>query len=718
MSAAAAFKPLLEMGVPLLLLLWAGDGLAQRGDEKILSDASSAGSIDCPTVTIRFTGPIRYSGATPINQGMEVRLRVDMPPGGAVPARDFLPVPDGARLVRSIVYEADAAGGPVLVVGFRTLARFEVSLGHDSQSLVLSLRNIARQGGCPLEQARDSVIAPLEADELRRLQSVAEEAVANGQYAVAADALDRILGQRDTEYAPRALELSGMIHERRDERGPARLRYEEYLRRFSGNTGADRVRQRLGALGRGDGGGSAPPPAQGQEWRTTFSGGISQFYSRDISRNVFIDARRPDPIEEVDRRVNIDQLLTAVDINMTATNGDIRINARAAGSYTLDWRPVTLVGSSRSFGDDTQRVSALYIDAQHYRLGLSARIGRQSLFGSGVFGRFDGIRAGWKLDPSWTLHAQAGRPVFSTRTDRIVHDRGFYGFTLGYAPPDTPLELSAYWFDQRSAGLVDRQAVGLEARHTTPGLALWGMVDVDIGFGTISYAFLNATASLSGGGSLGVQFDQQYYPSLSLSNAVIGQPVPRLAELKQMFTHATIEQWARDRSARTRSLSLIYTQPLTPKWQANLDMVLSRTAGIPASGGVEAIAGSGTEYYLGAQMTGSGIIVNGDTLIFGLRHARTARFHIMSLDSAARFPLGAISIEPRFRFARRTDRFGPGYQNAYRPSLRITGAASPNVTLDAEIGFTFLDQKWFDAAFIGQSEERATILNIGYRYSF
>lgn len=717
MSAQAAFEPLLKIALALLLLFWAGNAWAQRGGDKVLADASAAGTIDCPTVTIHFTGPIRYSGAAPTDEGMEVRLRVDMMQPGASPDRDFLPVPGGTPLVRSIVYEADAVGGPVLAIGFRARTGFEISLGHDAQSIVLSLRNIAVRGGCPAGQAADSIVAPLDRDELRRFQSVAEDAVANGRYDIASDALDRILGQRDTDYAPRALELSGMIHERRGERGPARLRYEEYLRRFPGSSGADRVGQRLAALGP-DGGGAVRSGTDGREWRTTFSGGVSQFYARDTSRNIFVDARRPDPVEEIDRRVNIDQLLTTIDINMAATNGEARFGARAAGSYTLDWRPVTLVGSSRSSGDDTQRLAALYFDAQHYRLGLSARIGRQSLFGSGVFGRFDGIRAGWQIDPSWTLHAQAGRPVFSTRLDRIVRDRHFYGFTLGYAPRDKPFELSAYWFDQRSGGLTDRQAVGLEARHTTPGVALWGLADFDVGFGKLSHAFLNATVSLPDGGSLGVQFDQQYYPQLSLTNSVIGQSVHRLGELKQLFTRPTLEQWARDRSARTRSMSLVYTRPLTPKWQANLDLVVSRTAGTPASGGVEAIAGSGTEYYLGAQMTGNGIIGRGDTLIIGVRHAQTARFNIMSLDSAARFPVGRVSVEPRFRFARRTDRFGPGHQNAYRPSLRITYAASPKVALDAEIGFTFLDQRWSDASFIGESKERATILNLGYRLSF
>lgn len=717
MSVHAA-GALLRMAFALLLLLWAGDAVAQRGGDKILAEASAAGAADCPIVTIRFTGPIRYSGATPTDRGMDVRLRVDMLRPGRLPDRDFLPVPDGAKPVRSIVYEADAVGGPVLAIGFHAPTRFEIGLGHDSQSLVLSLHNLTRAGGCAEEQAVDNSAEPLESDELRRLQAAAEGAVAAGEYDAASEAVDRILGQGDTAYAPRALELSGMIHERRSETGPARLRYEEYLRRFPDSRAADRVGQRLAALGRDDGGGSAPSAADGREWRTSFSGGLSQFYLRDTSRNIFIDARRPDPIEEVDRRVNIDQLLTAIDVNMAATNGETRIGARAAGSYTLDWRPITLVGSSRSSGDDTQRISALYIDAQHYGLGLSARIGRQSLFGSGVFGRFDGIRAGWEVSPSVTLHAQAGRPVLSTRTDRIVHDRRFYGFTLDYAPPDKPLELSAYWFDQKSGGLIDRQAVGVEARYSTPGVTLWGLVDFDVRFGKFSHVFLNAAVPLSGGGSLGVQIDQQYYPSLSLTNAGVGQSVHRLSELKQLFTRATLEQLARDRSARTRSLSVNYTQPLTPKWQANLDLVVSRTSATPASGGVEAIAGSGTEYYLGAQVTGNGIVKRGDTLVVGVRHARTARFNIISLDAAARIPVGPVNVEPRFRFARRTDRFGPGHQNAYRPSLRVTYAASPKVTLDAEIGFTFLDQRLSDPAFVGKSRERATIFNIGYRLSF
>ena len=288
--------------------------------------------------------------------------------------------------------------------------------------------------------------------------------------------------------------------------------------------------------------------------------------------------RRPDPVEEIDRRINIDQLLSTLDVSASATNGRTRISARVSGSYTNDFRPVTLVGSSRSAGDDTARIYALYLDASDEPSGLSGRIGRQSLFGSGVFGRFDGVRLGWQASPAVELHAQAGFPVYSTRTDRVIRDRRFYGFSVDYAPPDANYALTAYWFDQRSHGLVDRRAIGIEGRYTTKGIALFGLVDVDVAFGKLSHLFLSATIPMAGGASLSIQADQQYYPPLSLTNAVIGQPVPRLEELKRQFDRPTLEQLAEDRSARSRNLTVTYTKPLSERWTAQLDLTLANTA--------------------------------------------------------------------------------------------------------------------------------------------
>ena len=336
-----------------------------------------------------------------------------------------------------------------------------------------------------------------------------------------------------------------------------------------------------------------------------------------------------------------------------------------------------------------------------------------------MFGRFDGIRLGWQASPAVELHAQAGFPVYSTRTDRVIRDRRFYGFSVDYEPPDANYALTAYWFDQRSHGLVDRRAIGFEGRYTTKGIALFGLVDVDVEFGKLSHLFLSATIPMAGGASLSIQADQQYYPPLTLTNAVIGQPVPRLEEVKRQFDQPTLEQIAEDRSARSRNLTMTYTKPLSERWTAQLDLTLANTGSTPASAGVEAVPGSGTEVYAGGQLVGNGIFLAGDTIIGGLRYASTERFHIVDGELAARIPIGSkLGIEPRLRVARRTDKFGPGHLTAWRPNLRATWQATRWIAFDAELGLVYFRQRQDDAAFESENRERSTLINIGYRLSF
>ena len=521
----------LANGLTLVLALATAPARAQVGGDRFLGEVSSEGPDACPAVTLRFTVPIRFSGVANADPGA-ARLRVEPAVPGSFAERDLIAAPGGAGTIGAIAWERDAPGGATLIVTFTTPKRTDVTLGNDSQSLVLHLTDPARASGCAeLDPPAGLPLPAIDLAAIGNLQSEAEDALLRRDDATAARALDRILASPDNLHPPRAIELRGLVDERQGAPDRARERYREYLRRFPQDTDAERVRQRLAGLPNA----AVPASRGGNEtngrWRHTVSGSVSQFYARDTSRNVFIDARRVDPQEEIDRRVNIDQLLTTIDVSASASNGRTRVSTRVAGSKTHDFRPVTLVGSSRSAGDDTARLYTMYLDVSDQTSGLSGRLGRQSLFGSGVFGRFDGVRIGWQASPAVELHAQAGFPVYSTRTDRVIRDRRFYGFSVDYSQPAANYELSAYWFDQRSHGLVDRRAIGVEGRYTTKGFALFGLVDVDLAFGKLSHAFLSATVPMPGGATLSIQADQQYYPLLSLTNAVLGQPVPRLEEL-------------------------------------------------------------------------------------------------------------------------------------------------------------------------------------------
>jgi hypothetical protein len=153
---------------------------------------------------------------------------------------------------------------------------------------------------------------------------------------------------------------------------------------------------------------------------------------------------------------------------------------------------------------------------------------------------------------------------------------------------------------------------------------------------------------MAGGASLSVQADQQYYPPLSLTNAVIGQPVPRLEELKRQFDEPTLRQLAEDRSARSRTLTLTYTKPLSDRWTAQLDLHPREHRPHAGVGRGRGDSRQRHRIYGGGQLVGNGIFLPGDTLITGLRYASTERFHIVDGEIAARVPLGSkFAIEPR-----------------------------------------------------------------------
>lgn len=701
------------------ITLWAGNALAQTVGDRFLAEASSEGPAACSAVTLRFTVPVRFTGIVSAAR-TETRLRVEPAVPGNFTARELLAAPAGAASISALAWERDAAGGATLIVTFAAPTMVDVTLGNDSHSIVLNIAERSNNNGCA--EAEAPAGAPPDAvdpAELRDLQTRAEDAMLRKDDAAAALLLDRILGAPADQQPPRTIELRGMVYERGGELDLARERYREYLRRFPADAGAVRVRQRIAGLPPASSATAAKEDEASGRWRSTLSASFSQFYSYDKSRNRIVEAVRPEPFEDVDRRINIDQLLSTLDVSASATNGRTRLSARVAGSYTNDFRPVTLVGSSRSAGDDTARLYTFYLDARNETSGLSARIGRQSLFGSGVFGRFDGVRLGWQASPAVELHAQAGFPVYSTRTDRVIRDRRSYGFSIDYVPPDANYALSAYWFDQRSHGLVDRRAVGLEGRYKTKGIALFGLVDVDVAFGKLSHLFLSATIPMKGGASLSIQADQQYYPPLTLTNAVIGQPVPRLEELKRQFDRLTLEQFAEGRSARSRNLTVTYTKPLSERWTAQIDLTLANTGPTPGSAGVEAVPGSGTEVYASGQLVGNGILRAGDTLIGGLRYASADRFHIVDGELTARIPFGPrLGIEPRLRVARRTDKFGSGHQTVWRSNLRATWQATRSIAFDAEVGLIYFRQRQDDPVFVSRNREHSTLVSFGYRLSF
>jgi hypothetical protein len=688
--------------------------------ERLLAEVQADGDQDCPTITLRFLTPIRFLGvasATPL----ESRLLIEPAAGGEFVARDTLLPPTGSSLIQTIAWERNVTGGSALVLGLSAPAKLEAALGHDAASIVL---RVAGGGGATecdgTAETRSQSLVPLDRAVAAEERSAAEEYILAKNYEAAASILDCLLRAPDHEQTMRAIELRALVYERNGEVRRARAMYEDYLRRTANNEGAQRIQERLAGLPSDRAEKAAAIEEEKDRWRTSVIGSVSQFYQRDNSRNTFITTNRPVPVEEIDERVNIDQLLSAADVTVTSTKRSTRVSVRAAGSYTSDFRPVTIVGASRSEGRDTARLFALNVDIRDTDKGISARLGRQSLYGSGVFGRFDGGRIGWRPHPAVQLHAQAGVPVPSSRLDYADWSKWFYGFSVGYQPPNTNLEVTAYWQDQYAQGLSDRRSIGVEGRYASDKFAVFGVADFNVKFGKLDRFLLSATIPVAKSTTISAQIEQQYYPRLALSNARIGQSVSRLSDLKGLFGPG-LERLAEDRSANSLSFHAIVTTTLSRTWTGVFDGVLTRTSATRPSGGVQQIEGTGTESYVSAQLVGSGVLKPRDTFIIGTRHADTAKFRITAGEVRVQMPVtGRVIAEPRFELAHRSDKFGSGHRTTYRPALRAIYRFGARTALDAEV-----EQVWFSQnhdspgyAGVGKSKERSTAFSVGYRQLF
>jgi hypothetical protein len=105
------------------------------------------------------------------------------------------------------------------------------------------------------------------------------------------------------------------------------------------------------------------------------------------------------------------------------------------------------------------------------------------------------------------------------------------------------------------------------------------------------------------------------------------------------MTEDEIRALAVDRTAKNSSLLVGVTRELSKKVQISGDITISELTGTPASGGVEATAGSGYEYFLSTQVVGSGLIKTGDTSIVGLRYSDTSSSNRLTFDVNTRYPL-------------------------------------------------------------------------------
>jgi hypothetical protein len=135
---------------------------------------------------------------------------------------------------------------------------------------------------------------------------------------------------------------------------------------------------------------------------------------------------------------------------------------------------------------------------------------------------------------------------------------------------------------------------------------------------------------------------------------------------------------------------------------------------LPASGGVEAIPGTGTELSFGAQLIGSSLVRSGDVSILGLRWYEGDIARSLSMSLSSRFPLwGRLRAGPRLRFDYRETNAGGLTQWLASPGMRIDWH-SQRTTIEFEAG----GERASRELAIDQEDTSRYWFSLGYRVAF
>lgn len=526
-------------------------------------------------------------------------------------------------------------------------------------------------------------------------------ALSKRDYAKATELFTKLTRQPEYQDRSRAQELLGLSRERAGQLSHAKAEYLEYLQRYPAGEAAVRIRSRLrtlaaaGRRGANGTGGGANADDEGQ-W--TVFGAASQMYRWERSSVETIDV--------FSEQQNQNAVYTDADVTARRRGQRFDFVGRLSAGYAKD----LMQGGP----GDQPRVSAAFAEINDRELGLAARVGRQVRNSGGVLGTFDGLFGSWQWRPGITLNASAGFPVDSTR-EAPETGRRFVGVAAEFGPFRERWDFGTYVVSQSLDGATDRQAIGIEGRYFVPGRTVVALIDYDLHYAAINSVVLMGSLQLPARWSLSFNADHRRSPVLTTRNALIGQPVRSLDELRTLFSVEEIERLAQDRTPITDVWSLSISRPIGERFQVSLDGYASRGDEAVASGGVPATPGVGLDRTVQLQVSASSLLRSSDFWVLAARAQTSDAATVRSLSLSTRLPLGAGAwrLGPRLRVDQRDSQVDSARELLWVPALRLDyqkGRAWFELEAGAELG---------DRDLAADAETtRRYYLGLGYRLSF
>ncbi len=654
----------------------------------LLSDIEEVKTFNYRGFKLNFSEPMQLISIVPREKSKEfqVRLRALLQHTILFQRTVLQWQPSVAMPLRTVELQRDPTGDFIANISFADAVTVKTFQGKKLRSLEFRIvrQNVSATTG-------------------ENLWTKAKTALAEGRYDKAILLMTQLRKTGNNKQQKLAQEFIGVARERKGQLAFARDEYKRFLKEYPDTPEAKRVQQRLDALigletlakDRKLKNRSRSRRKNSRGWANYGSLSSDYRYTGTVDNNG-------------DYRNSLSLLNIDADVTGRYRSDDYELQVRFSGGHYEDLLP--------SSSATTERLRYLYINAQTADNKYKARLGRQRTHKGGVIGRFDGLLLSAETFEDISINLVSGFPVDSSRITSIDTERVFYGLNVDFDNIWKDFDFNLFAIQQDiKGGLIDRQAVGGEARYVSGNNSFFSLVDYDTHFKSLNAFLVNGNHRFENDTRVNWSVNIRKSPYLSTRNALIGQPADSIQELQLLFiTDAEIQDLAIDRTLESKSASVQISMPYTDDIDFSGSLTWLNLSAAPASGGVPAFASSGSQFYLNFQATGRKVLTSRDTSYVGIRYSSLNTSKIFSIYGNSRLPWGKKSyFNPKIRFDFRNNTNGSSQFNI-SPSLRYQYQEKKHIFY-AEAGMIY-----FVTQIPNFNSQNTTIYfaYMGYRYSF
>ncbi len=498
-----------------------------------------------------------------------------------------------------------------------------------------------------------------------QLLKLAKQEFLSKNYSRVLKITDRVLKNGNLEQVQQAMELTGIVRERQNQFALATTIYKDFLTLYPDSELSPKIQSRLDGLNTMllEPRSLLEPADQSSDSNWAFNGAFSQYYRDDTIQTS----------NERDTEIVHTALVTDMDLLATRkTDSSVLVLQFDGGIY-------------QNIEDDENdsRISYALVKYTDTNYGYQLTGGRQRGTAKGVFTRFDGLVYTGLSHSSFNYSIYLGSPVLSSYDD-VQTDRQFVGTNVHFSPINR-VDMDVYLIQQKNSNLTDREAIGTELEYRQGSGYLFNLIDYDLFYGELNNFTLIGSYPYNEKMNFNLSYDFRQSPFLTTGNALAGQAVTSIDELKGLFSEEEIYQLAEDRTSQGHNFNIGSNYQIDVNRQLYLSLSYASLEKTIASGGVPETPAT-KDIYLAADYSLRNFFYGGDYTSFGLRLSDTNTTNIISLRARSFIRgSGNFGYDPRLRLDYRTNTDSNQDQWVLNPSIKLT--YRPTRKLSFETGF-------------------------------